>query len=214
MSGGTLDAGDLAELRRCIARGRVALLPTDTVYGLACDPDDADAIAALYELKGRPERKPSAVLYGSLPAAEPALTPLGGRTAAAARALLPGPVTLLVGNPRRLHPLACDPCGEDPHAPLGLRVPAWPPPLAVLAALELPLMQSSANLSGEPPAVSLATVERSIRAGVGLALDGGELPGTASTVIDLRRFERDGAWEIVRAGALPPAAVEAALGAA
>lgn len=207
----TLTAADAEALERCIAAGGVALFPADTVYGLACDPDDDTAIAALYELKGRPEEKPSAVLYGSVAAAALALAALGPRTATAARNLLPGAVTLLLPNPARLHPRACDPGGHDPDAPLGIRVPAWPPRLAALAAVATPIMQSSANLSGQPAALAFERVPDSIRAGVALALDGGELPGTASTVIDLRRFENEGSWEIVRAGALPEAAVAAAL---
>jgi L-threonylcarbamoyladenylate synthase len=212
MSAGTpLSDADARALERCIAAGGVALFPADTVYGLACDPDDDSAIAALYELKGRPEEKPSAVLYASLAAAAPALAELGPRTAAAARSLLPGAVTLLLPNAGHMHLRACDPSGAEPDAPLGLRVPAWPPWLAALSAVEVPIMQSSANLSGQPPAVDLPEVPKSIRRGVALALDGGELPGTASTVIDLRRFEDERTWEIVRAGALTSTAVESAL---
>ncbi|MHB1859741.1 MAG: L-threonylcarbamoyladenylate synthase [Solirubrobacteraceae bacterium] len=206
-----LGAEEAAALGRCVAGGGVALLPTDTVYGLACDPDDERAIARLHELKGRPQRQPSAVLYGSLSAAEPALAPLAPRTRSAALALLPGPVTLLLPNPAALHVRACDPAGLGGEAPLGIRVPAWPPRLAALSALSMPLMQSSANLSGQTPALRLASVEPSIRRGVDVAVDGGEMPGTASTVIDLSSFERDGAWSIARAGALPAASVAAAL---
>ncbi|MHB1468981.1 MAG: L-threonylcarbamoyladenylate synthase [Solirubrobacteraceae bacterium] len=206
-----LSSADAEALERCIADGGVALFPADTVYGLACDPESAAAIAALYALKGRPEEKPSAILYGSVRAAAPTLATLRPRTAAAARALLPGPVTLLLPNPNRLHRRVCDPAGADPDAPLGVRVPSWPRRLAALAALRLPIMQSSANLSGQPPALAFSAVEPSIRQGVDVALDGGRLPGIASTVIDLRRFEQDRDWTLVRAGALPEDAVATAL---
>jgi L-threonylcarbamoyladenylate synthase len=139
-----------------------------------------------------------------------ALPELGPREQAALRALLPGPLTLLLPNPMRRYPLAC---GPDPDAAqtIGLRVPALPPQLAALAALERPLLQSSANLSGDPEARRLADVPASIRAGADLMLDGGELPGVASTVLDLRDYARSGEWRIVREGPIGRAEIERAL---
>lgn len=204
----TLDATAVYALQECVAAGGVAVFPADTVYGLACDPSSESAIAKLYAIKGRAVRKPSALLFGSLRAAEPELERLGPRTRSAAEALLPGALTLLLPNPEGRFPLACADDtrprpGEDGTGgpPLGLRVPAWPPRLAALAALQAPLMQSSANLSGEPAALALADVPLSIRQGADLVLDGGELLGIASTVLDLTHFERDGVWEVVREGA-------------
>ena len=65
-----------------------------------------------------------------------------------------------------------------------------------------PVMQSSANLSGQPDARTLAQVPRSLLEGADLALDGGELPGVASTVLDMRDFEAEGRWHLLREGAL------------
>ena len=190
---------------RCIAGGGVAVFPADTVYGLACDPGSADAVARLYELKGRPPDKPAAVMFFALDAALAALPELGPRTRAAAQALLPGGLTLLLPNPERRFPLAC---GPDPDT-LGLRVPA----LDALGAVVVPVLQSSANLAGEPDARTLGAVDPAIRAGADLVLDGGELPGTPSTVLDLRDFERAGAWRVLREGAVGREALAAALGA-
>ena len=117
--------------------------------------------------------------------------------------LLPGGVTLLLPNPKRRWPLAC---GEDPDT-LGLRVPE----VETLQTVRWPVLQSSANRAGEPDARRLADVPEAIRAEADLVMDGGELPGKPSTVIDLRRYERDGAFEIVREGAVARQAVEAAL---
>ena len=67
------------ELQSCVERGGVAVFPSDTVYGLCCDPDDAAAAARLYELKGRPPQRPSAVMFFGLErllSAMPELTPL------------------------------------------------------------------------------------------------------------------------------------------
>ncbi|TMK41770.1 MAG: Sua5/YciO/YrdC/YwlC family protein [Actinobacteria bacterium] len=201
-----LTAAQVRRLGRCRDAGGVALFPADTVYGLACDPGSQAAVARLYELKGRPPAKPAAVLFGAL---EPALEAVGaaGALAAALRALLPGAVTVLVPNPERRFPLAC---GPDPVT-LGLRVPRWPGRLAALAALDGPVLQSSANLSGGPEPRRLDDVAPSLRAGVELALDGGALPGRASTVVDLRRWEAERGWSVLREGAVPSAEVARAL---
>ena len=192
-----------AGFARVIAGGGVAVFPADTVYGLACDPASADAVARLYALKGRPSEKPAAVMFFGLAAALAALPELPPRTGAALRRLLPGGVTLLLPNPRGRWPLAC---GPDP-ATLGLRVPDVP----LLRGVAVPVLQSSANHSGGPDARRLRDVPEGIRAGADLVLDGGELPGTPSTVIDLRAYESGGAWSVLRAGAVPVDAVATVL---
>ena len=151
-------------------------------------------------------------MFFALESALRALPELGPRERAALRALLPGPLTLLLPNRARRYPPACgpDPGGSDT---LGLRVPLLPAQLAALGAFDGPLLQSSANLSGGPDARRLADVPASIRAGADLVLDGGELPGIASTVVDLRDYERSGAWRIVRDGPLGRAEIERRLGA-
>jgi L-threonylcarbamoyladenylate synthase len=212
-AGGPLDAADAAALQECLASGGVAVFPADTVYGLACDPRSRSAFERMYEMKGRPAAKPAAVMWFSLSAAADELARLSPRTREAAQRLLPGPVTLLLANPQRRFPLACEPDGDGsgPPAPLGLRVPAWPPRLAALELVQAPALQSSANLSGQAPARRLSDVPRQIRDAADLVIDGGDLPGLASTVIDLQRFELDGRLAIVREGALSEAQVHAAL---
>jgi L-threonylcarbamoyladenylate synthase len=182
----------------------VALFPADTVYGLACDPESEPAVERLYAIKGRPPERPAAVMFFSLDEALGALPELGAHTRGALERLLPGPLTLLLPNPSRRFPLACGPAPER----LGLRVPEVP----LLADVRRPVMQSSANPSGGADARRLADVDERIRAEVDLTIDGGELPGTPSTVIDLTGFEDGGGYEIVREGALDAVAVAAALG--
>jgi L-threonylcarbamoyladenylate synthase len=201
-----ITAADAELLERCLHVHGIALFPADTVYGLACEPDSREAVERLYRLKRRPPNQPAAVLFFSLDVALAALPELGRRTRAAVERLLPGGVTVLLENPARRYPLACAP---DPDT-LGLRVPALGDALAPLRAVRWPVLQSSANHSGDPPPRRLEDVPAAIRAGVDCVLDGGELPGTPSTVVDLRRYERAGRWTVARAGAVgQPALVRA-----
>jgi L-threonylcarbamoyladenylate synthase len=179
---------------RCIGVGGVAVFPSDTVYGLACHPNNALAVERLYLLKRRPREKPSAVMFFALDSAFESLPELGDRTGAALARLLPGPVGVLLPNPAARFPLAC---GEDPGT-LGLRVPT----VEAFAEVRLPVLQSSANRAGGPDPRSLPEVPELLRAGVDLVIDGGELPGTPSTLVDLRSYEHDGSWSVVRAGAV------------
>jgi L-threonylcarbamoyladenylate synthase len=187
--------------------GGVALFPADTVYGLATEPDSREGVHRLYRLKGRAPERPAAVMFFRLELALAALAGLGERTRAAVERLLPGGLTLLLPNPERRYPLAC---GPEPER-LGLRVPELGGELEPLAAVDWPVLQSSANPTGGADARRLADVDERIRHGVDLQLDGGELPGTPSTVVDLTRYERDGELAVLREGAVTSVEVRARL---
>jgi L-threonylcarbamoyladenylate synthase len=197
-------SADVSALQRCLAGDGVAVFPSDTVYGLCCDPESHLAANRLYALKGRPAAQPAAIMYFTLEAAIDGLPELLDREREALTALLPGPVTLLLAN-RSLRFGAA--CRTDP-ATLGLRVPLLPESLSALSMLTVPVMQSSANLSGGPDARSLAEIPASVLDGADLLLDGGELPGMPSTVIDLRDYDEHRRWYVLREGALPVADVE------
>jgi L-threonylcarbamoyladenylate synthase len=182
-------------LERCVSGGGVAVFPSDGLYGLACDPLDRGAIARIHRLKGRDDGKPSAVMYFSPLAIREIVSGLGPRTKAAVTALLPGPATLVLANPERRYPLACR---QDPER-LGIRLIGGP-----LAGTMCPVFQTSANLSGEPAPARFEDVPKSIREGADLAIDGGELPGLPSTVVDIAAIEDDGSWRVLRDGALSP----------
>lgn len=199
---------DVEAFARCLAVGGVAVFPADTVYGLACEPAATEAVRRLYALKGRRRAKPAAVMFFDPELALAALPELGPRTRSALAALLPGPVTVLVSNPARRFPLAC---GPEPTM-LGIRVPQLGIDLEPLRGLRRPVLQTSANHAGAPDARRLADVATDIREGADMLLDGGELPGVASTVLDLGAFEGEGAWHIVRSGALAIEAIQAAVG--
>lgn len=195
---------DAKAFERCIAAGGLAVFPADTVYGLACDPENRFAVERLYLLKRRSTDKPSAVMFFDVELALSALPELGERLREALRQLLPGSVTVLVPNPARRFPLAC---GADPEK-LGLRVPSVPR----LAGVRRPVLQSSANRAGGADPRRVSEVPELIRSAADLVIDGGELPGTPSTVVDLTALEETGRWEVIRAGAVPEAVLGDVLG--
>jgi tRNA threonylcarbamoyl adenosine modification protein (Sua5/YciO/YrdC/YwlC family) len=198
------ELGSQAEsFERCMSVGGVAVFPADTVYGLACDVSDRLAVERLYRFKRRRLDKPSAVMLFSVEVAFAALPELGPVTRGALERLLPGAVTLLLPNPAERFPLAC---GADPSV-VGIRVPVVP----ALAGVRWPVLQSSANFAGEPDARRLEDVPAALRRVADLVIDGGKLPGTASTVIDLRSYEGTGEWSIVREGAVAVADVATVL---
>lgn len=190
-------------LESCLSKGGVALFPSDGLYGLACDPLNPEAVARIHEIKGRDDGKSSAVMYLSPLAMRELVRDLGQAVGEAFGKLLPGPVTLIVPNPRHRYPLACR---EDPSR-LGIRVIGGP-----LAGVRLPLFQTSANLSGEPSTASFEGVVPEVREMVDLAIDGGELTGLPSTVVDLTEYDEGGKWTVLREGGMSRGDLIAALG--
>jgi L-threonylcarbamoyladenylate synthase len=186
-------------LERCVGEGGVAIFPADTLYGLACDPLNAEAVRRIHSTKGRDEGKPSAVMYFSPLAMRELVSGLGHRAREAVSTLLPGPVTLVVANPERRYPLASR---GDPER-LGVRLIEGP-----LAGMMTPILQTSANLAGGPPPTRFNELEDEILAAVDLAIDGGELIGVPSTVVDLTDIDRGGSWAVLREGALPRSEVD------
>jgi L-threonylcarbamoyladenylate synthase len=194
---------DAEAFESCIAGGGVAIFPADTVYGLAVDPESQAAVSRLSKLKRRDPAQPSAVMFFELGAALVALPELAPRTRTAFEQLLPGPLTLIVANPSGRYPLAC---GGD-LGRLGVRVPALDGALEPLTAIGRPVLQSSANLHGGPDPRRVEDVPPEIRAAADLVVDGGALPGVASTVVDLSRYEDGGDYEVLREGAVSATAV-------
>jgi L-threonylcarbamoyladenylate synthase len=182
-------AGARTALERCVLAGGVAVFPADGVYGLACDPARAEAIERIHALKGRDAGKPSAVMFFSPLAMREVVAGLGPRTRDALGALLPGAVTLVVANPERRYPLAC---GDDPDR-LGLRLIE-----GSLAGTEAAIFQTSANRSGEAAPSRFADLDPEIAAGADLAIDGGELAGAPSTVVDLSGLDAGAGWRVLR----------------
>jgi tRNA threonylcarbamoyl adenosine modification protein (Sua5/YciO/YrdC/YwlC family) len=173
---------DLAPLASALAEGACAVIPTDTVYGLVCAAAQPQACARLSALKGRDPGQPSTVMFADLAAAETLLTPLEPALARRARALLARGATVLVPNPERryLHLT-----GGDPQR-IGLRVSAFPAPLAEAIASVHAILATSANLHGGPDPRTLDDVPAALAAQCAILVDGGPAAaGRASTVLDL-----------------------------
>ena len=175
--------------------GELAVIPTDTVYGLAADGRSEDAARALYAAKGRSAIQPTALLFASVDLLEEHVPELPARARAMARALLPGPLTLVLPNPARRFGWLNE---RRPDA-VGARVPAIPGAGGdVLIALGV-LVATSANLPGQPDPRRVEDVPPAIREGVTVVVDGGELPGPPSTVVDRTTAEPG----VLREGAVP-----------
>jgi L-threonylcarbamoyladenylate synthase len=177
--------------------GDVVILPTDTVYGLCALPFRPEPTGRLYRLKGREALQPSALLAADLDGLLACLPELSGRAAAVVRALLPGPYTLVLPNPAGRYPWLT---GASPDA-IGVRVPQLPEPTASIVRAVGAVVATSANAAGGPDPRRLEDVPEEIRAGARAVVDGGELPGTPSTVLDFTAEEP----RVLREGAAPSA---------
>jgi L-threonylcarbamoyladenylate synthase len=190
----------VAEFERCIGRGGVAVFPADTVYGLACNPGSPSSIERMLALKKRAPKRPSAVMFFQLDRLLTALDWLSERTADAVRRLLPGPLTLVVPNPTGRYALAGG-------SGLGIRVPRLEGPLEPLAGARVAVLQTSANPTGGKDACRVSDIVTEIVEGADIVLDGGELSGIPSTVVDLTRYDQDGSWQLLRETAVTQARV-------
>jgi len=179
-----------------IRAGRLVVLPTDTVYGLCADPEREDAAREVARLKGRAERQPIALLAGNV---DRLLERVPELDADVLRALLPGPYTLILPNPKRRYPWLT---GDRPDA-IGVRVPELPRPAADVLEQVGAVLATSANLHGGVDPRRLEDVADEIQNSCGALVDAGELPGTPSTVLDLTGTEP----RVLREGAVAAAEI-------
>jgi L-threonylcarbamoyladenylate synthase len=185
----------LGETVAAVRAGELVVIPTDTVYGLACTPYHEQAAGALSALKGRAARKPIALVAASLDWLFECVPELRGRAGVLARALLPGPYTLVLPNPARRYPWLT---GDRPDT-IGVRVPRVEGLAAEIFAAAGAVAATSANRHGDADPRRLEDVSPEILAAVAAFVDGGELPGTPSTVLDLTGQET----LVLREGAVP-----------
>lgn len=175
--------------------GSVALVPTETVYGLVCAWDDAAARDRIYALKRRSESKPLAAFLPDIEAASECVPSLPAAAIHMAKAFCPGPITIVV------------PDGKG--ATFGFRIPGHPFILALLESFGRPLASTSANLSGTPPALCIDNALSSLDGTPDTAIDGGPLPedSLASTVVEVS----GSGWRVLRPGPITAEAIAASL---
>ncbi|WP_343608896.1 L-threonylcarbamoyladenylate synthase [Novosphingobium sp.] len=200
---------DEAGLAQAVARltaGEPVAVPTETVYGLAARADRAEAVAAIYRAKGRPDFNPLIVHVSDVAAAEK-LAVVDVRARALAQAFWPGALTMVL--PRR----DGAPLAEAVTAGLptvALRCPAHPVMRQVLAQSGLALAAPSANRSGGVSPTRAGHVAESLAGRIGLVLDGGACAqGLESTIVALRE---GGGWQVLRPGPITAQAICEALG--
>jgi L-threonylcarbamoyladenylate synthase len=181
----------VAELKE----GRPVVLPTDTVYGLCADPHSEAPSRELYRMKGTPPGQPMALVAGEIDLLFECVPELRGRSGTMVRALLPGPFTLILPNPEQRYRWIT---GSAPDR-IGVRVPEVVGPGAEVLVRVGAVVATSANVHGGPDPRRLEDVPVEIRAGAAAVVDGGELPGKPSTVLDLTGEEP----QVLREGAVP-----------
>ena len=174
--------------------GKPVVLPTDTVYGLCANPYREEPVRRAYRLKGRDEQQPSALLASDVDMLLECMPELRSRVGTLLRALLPGPLTLVVPNPARRYRWLT---GSNPET-IGVRVPDLPSVAAAVLSRAGAVMATSANLAGGHDPARVEDVPEAIVEGCDAVLDAGELPGVPSTVIDLTGDEP----KILREGAV------------
>lgn len=188
-----------------IREGKVVGIPTDTFYGLAVDPVNLHAVEHIYRIKSRLKNKPLSLLIANVEEAYGLARPLGSDFERLAEKFWPGPLTLIVRAGSRLPLRSTANTGN-----VALRVPDCAISRAIVAALKLPVTATSANLQGAPECNHAACVQQQIGDRIPLIVDGGPTGRSVpTTIVDLSAG--DGAWRILREGAVPTHRIALAL---
>jgi L-threonylcarbamoyladenylate synthase len=184
----------IEEAAKWILSGGVIAMPTDTLYGLGADPFSTEAIARVFDVKGRATERALPLIAADALQVEAHLGPLGALAARLAGRFWPGPLTLLVAAPPSIAHAVSGGTGR-----VGVRVPADSVARAICAVAGRPVTATSANISGEPASADPADIERTLGDRIDLLIDAGPTRGGApSTIIDVTGLTPT----LVRAGAI------------
>lgn len=199
-----LTSDDVQQAASLLRQGKLVALPTETVYGLAADATQEDAVQANYDAKGRPETKPLNVLVDGMAMVATVCRDIPADAYQLAEAFWPGPLTMILWGNSALPSIV--PAGGGTQ---GVRCPDHPDTLAVIKALGRPLACPSANLSGQPSPKSANDVLAQLGGNIDAVLDGGPCTvGVESTILDLTATP----YRILRQGGLGREKIEAVLG--
>jgi len=175
------DPDSIRQAADAIRNGELVIFPTETVYGLAADALDESAVGRVFEAKGRMESQPLPVQVACVEQLARVAANVPEAAVKLARAFWPGPLTLVLEKAESSSDLVTGATGK-----VGVRVPDHPVALALLRELGTPIVASSANRSGEPPARNGEDAIRQLGGSVAVVLDSGESAiGVASTVVDV-----------------------------
>jgi L-threonylcarbamoyladenylate synthase len=182
-----------------IRAGRVVIMPTDTVYGLACSPYTPEPVERLSKLKHRPPDQPISLVANDIEMLFECVPELRGRSGTIVRSLLPGPYTLVLPNPAKRYRWLTGPRPDS----IGVRVPDLDGYGRQVLERVGAVAATSANLHGAPEPSSVSDIPQELIDGIAELVDAGPLPGPPSTVIDFTGREplvlREGAGEVDRA---------------
>lgn len=196
-------AAGLSAARSTLKSGRLAVIPTDTLYGIAADAFDSQAVGALLAAKRRGRDMPVPVLVGSWTTIDGLVYSVRPQARELIRAFWPGGLSLVV---QQAPSLAWD--LGDARGTVMLRMPLHPVALELLREVG-PLAVSSANVSGQPPAATVGEAQAQLGDLVGVYLDGGPADhAVASTIVDLTAD----APRVLREGAVPIEKIAEVLG--
>jgi len=185
-----------------IRRGRVVAIPSDALYTLVADPFNLRAVAGVFRAKGREMHRSLPLLVADVIAAEDLASELNNRFFILARRFWPGPLTIIVPASARVPLKVTGNTGR-----LAVRQPRSAVANALIAALNQPLISTSANISGSPTCRSGIEVFGTMDGRVDLVLDGGACSGAGATTVDIT----EPYWKIIREGAIEEKEIAEAL---
>ncbi|MGA3074913.1 MAG: L-threonylcarbamoyladenylate synthase [Bryobacteraceae bacterium] len=185
-----------------IRRGKVVAIPTDALYTLVADPFNLRAVAGVFRAKGREIHRSLPLLVADVIAAEDLASELNNRFFILARRFWPGPLTIIVPASARVPLKVTGNTGR-----LAVRQPRAKIANALIAALNQPLISTSANISGSPTCRSGIDVFGTMDGRVDLVLDGGMCSGAGATTVDIT----EPYWKVIREGAIEEKEIAEAL---
>lgn len=194
-----IPTGDIEKAAQILRKGGVVAFPTDTVYGLGADAFNARAVERVFEIKNRPRNLPLPVLIATLEQLNILADPVPEIAWLLIRGFWPGGLTLVLNRKDSVPAFLC------PGSTIGIRFPNHPVCLALIRHTGNPLIGTSANISGQPAALTAAEVAQQLGSKLDFILDGGKCPGgRESTVVDVTREPP----AILRQGIIPASAIE------
>lgn len=187
------DPAAIQRAASAIRRGKIVAIPTDALYVLVADPLNLHAVGKVFAAKGREFARSLPIFVKDILMAEDLASELSSRFFVLARRFWPGPLTIIVPASAKVPLKVTGNTGR-----LAMRQPSSPVPLALMEALDQPLIATSANLSGQPTCSTGIEAFATMDGRIDLVLDGGMCPGMGNTTVDIT----EPYWRMIREGAI------------